>query len=53
VALLSCSKLALSFCSVPVGFTFVARQKRIAIDNEDYYIDLLFFFTASTAGSWR
>jgi predicted nuclease of restriction endonuclease-like (RecB) superfamily len=26
-----------------VGFTFVARQKRITIDNEDYYIDLLFF----------
>lgn len=26
-----------------VGFTFVARQKRISIDHEDYYIDLLFF----------
>ena len=26
-----------------VGFTFVARQKRITVDNEDYYIDLLFF----------
>jgi predicted nuclease of restriction endonuclease-like (RecB) superfamily len=25
------------------GFTFVARQKRIQIDNEDYYIDLLFY----------
>jgi len=25
------------------GFSFVARQKRIAIDNEDYYLDLLFF----------
>jgi len=24
-------------------FTFMARQKRITIDNEDYYIDLLFF----------
>jgi predicted nuclease of restriction endonuclease-like (RecB) superfamily len=24
-------------------FTFVARQKRITIDNEDYYLDLLFF----------
>jgi predicted nuclease of restriction endonuclease-like (RecB) superfamily len=22
-----------------VGFTFVARQKRITVDNEDYYID--------------
>ncbi|MGC8643916.1 MAG: PDDEXK nuclease domain-containing protein, partial [Isosphaeraceae bacterium] len=26
-----------------VGFTFVVRQKRITIDHEDYYIDLLFF----------
>ena len=24
-------------------FAFVARQKRISIDNEDYYIDLLFY----------
>jgi len=24
-------------------FAFLARQKRIVIDNEDYYIDLLFF----------
>lgn len=26
-----------------VGFTFVARQKRITIDSDDYYIDLLFY----------
>jgi len=26
-----------------VGFTFVARQKRIVIDGEDYYLDLLFY----------
>jgi predicted nuclease of restriction endonuclease-like (RecB) superfamily len=26
-----------------VGFTFVARQKRIVIDGEDFYIDLLFY----------
>ncbi|RYF17457.1 MAG: DUF1016 domain-containing protein [Oxalobacteraceae bacterium] len=26
-----------------VGFTFVARQKRIVLDGDDYYIDLLFF----------
>ena len=26
-----------------VGFTFVARQKRIVIDNEDFKIDLLFY----------
>ncbi|NQU63330.1 MAG: DUF1016 domain-containing protein [SAR324 cluster bacterium] len=25
------------------GFTFVARQKRIEIDNEDFYIDLLLY----------
>jgi predicted nuclease of restriction endonuclease-like (RecB) superfamily len=24
-------------------FAFLARQKRISVDNEDYYIDLLFF----------
>jgi predicted nuclease of restriction endonuclease-like (RecB) superfamily len=26
-----------------VGFTFMARQKRIQIDNDDYYLDLLFY----------
>ncbi len=26
-----------------VSFSFVARQKRITIDKEDYYLDLLFF----------
>ena len=26
-----------------VGFTFMARQKRIQIDNNDYYLDLLFY----------
>jgi len=25
------------------GFAFVARQKRITVDNQDYYLDLLFF----------
>ncbi|GHY40804.1 DUF1016 domain-containing protein [Vibrio cholerae] len=25
------------------GFTFVARQKRIQIDNDDFYIDLVFY----------
>jgi len=25
------------------GFTFVERQKRITVDNEDFYLDLLFF----------
>jgi hypothetical protein len=24
-------------------FAFMARQKRISVDNEDYYLDLLFF----------
>lgn len=26
-----------------VGFCFVARQKRMQIDNDDYYLDLLFY----------
>lgn len=26
-----------------LGFTFVARQKRIIVDGDDFYIDLLFF----------
>ena len=26
-----------------IGFTFVARQKRMTIDNIDYYLDLLFY----------
>ena len=26
-----------------VGFSFIARQKRIQIDSDDYYIDLLFY----------
>ena len=25
------------------GFTFVSRQKRIMVDNDDFYLDLLFF----------
>ena len=25
------------------GFAFVARQKRMTVDNEDYYLDLLFY----------
>nr|WP_241008928.1 PDDEXK nuclease domain-containing protein [Aggregatibacter actinomycetemcomitans] len=25
------------------GFTFIARQKRIQMDNDDFYIDLLFY----------
>lgn len=26
-----------------IDFAFLARQKRISIDNEDYYLDLLFY----------
>jgi predicted nuclease of restriction endonuclease-like (RecB) superfamily len=26
-----------------IGFTFVERQKRIQVDNDDYYLDLLFY----------
>lgn len=25
------------------GFSFLARQKRVTVDNEDYYLDLLFY----------
>ena len=28
---------------IGVGFSFVARQKRITVDDEDYYLDLLFY----------
>ncbi|MBU0507193.1 MAG: PDDEXK nuclease domain-containing protein [bacterium] len=28
---------------IGIGFTFVERQKRITVDNEDYYLDLLFY----------
>lgn len=29
-------------CEMETDFGFMARQKRITVDNEDYYIDLLF-----------
>ena len=28
---------------IGTGFSFVARQKRITVDGEDYYLDLLFY----------
>jgi predicted nuclease of restriction endonuclease-like (RecB) superfamily len=28
---------------IGTNFSFIARQKRITVDNEDYYLDLLFF----------
>lgn len=28
---------------IGIGFTFVARQKRIVVDGDDFYMDLLFF----------
>ena len=34
------------------GFSFVARQKRIQIDGEDFHLDLL-FTTASCGGWWQ
>ncbi len=30
-------------CELGTDFAFLSRQKRLTIDNEDYYIDLLFF----------
>lgn len=52
-----------------LGFSFIARQKRIQLDGEDFYIDLLFYnrklkrlvavelkqgsFRAETRGRWN
>lgn len=37
------AELQLFICELGADFAFLSRQKRITIDNEDYYIDLLFF----------
>ena len=36
-------EMELFLLELGAGFTFVARQKRISVDNVDYYLDLLFF----------
>jgi len=36
-------KLEAFILELGAGFTFMARQKRITLDDEDYYIDLLFY----------
>lgn len=36
-------ELELFLLELGAGFTFVARQKRLQIDNDDFYIDLLFY----------
>ncbi len=36
-------ELELFILELGVGFTFVARQKRIIVDDEDFYLDLLFY----------
>jgi YhcG PDDEXK nuclease domain len=36
-------QFALAFPDPEAGFAFVERQKRIVVDGDDYYIDLLFF----------
>jgi predicted nuclease of restriction endonuclease-like (RecB) superfamily len=36
-------EMELFILELGLGFTFVARQKRISVDNVDYYLDLLFF----------
>lgn len=35
--------LELFILELGMGFTFVERQKRMIIDNEDFYLDLLFY----------
>jgi len=37
------SKLQKFLLELGRGFTFVARQKRITVDDEHYYIDLVFY----------
>lgn len=37
------SELQKFITEIGTDFAFIARQKRISVDNEDYYIDLLFF----------
>ena len=36
-------ELELFILELGAGFSFIERQKRITIDNEDFYIDLLFY----------
>ena len=36
------SEMEKFICEMGTDFGFLARQKRITVDNEDYYIDLLF-----------
>jgi predicted nuclease of restriction endonuclease-like (RecB) superfamily len=36
-------ELELFILELGVGFSFVARQKRIILDGEDFYLDLLFY----------
>lgn len=36
-------KLEMFLLEFGEGFSFIARQKRIQVDNDDYYLDLLFF----------
>ncbi len=36
-------EMELFLLELGAGFTFVARQKRIQIDDEDFYLDLLFY----------
>lgn len=44
-------ELELFLLELGAGFTFVARQKRIQLDGEDFYIDLLFLTTISSDSS--
>lgn len=36
-------EIELFLLELGAGFSFLERQKRISIDNEDFYVDLLFF----------
>jgi predicted nuclease of restriction endonuclease-like (RecB) superfamily len=36
-------ELEMFLLELGAGFSFIARQKRIQLDGEDFYIDLLFY----------
>jgi len=40
---LSCGEIEQFLLELGAGFTFVPRQRRIQIDNDDFYLDLLFY----------
>jgi predicted nuclease of restriction endonuclease-like (RecB) superfamily len=48
----SFAKLETFLLELGAGFSFVARQKRIQLGGDDFYIDLLFYNASSSAWWW-